>query len=97
MQDVASGTGRTVLFVSHNMPAVQNLCSRCIFLESGRLKMDGDTGEVLTAYNRATAGLRSTTESLETHSGRTSGSIPSMTEIRIRAEGDMPDFIRMGD
>src|SRR5436305_6650187 len=57
--------GRTVLFVSHNMPAVQNLCTRCILLERGRLKMDGETREVLEAYNRATAGVRRPVENLE--------------------------------
>ncbi len=38
MGDVAS-EGRTVLFVSHNMTAVQSLCSRCILLENGHMYM----------------------------------------------------------
>jgi len=41
MQDVASG-GRTVLFVSHNMGAVQRLCSQGIFLEDGTVKLQSD-------------------------------------------------------
>ena len=48
MQDVA-GQDRTVLFVSHNMAAVQNLCPRALVLEDGRIAFDGDT-QSATAY-----------------------------------------------
>src|SRR4029077_12902713 len=41
MEDVA-GHGRTVLFVSHNMTAVQSMCDRVIHLENGTVKADGD-------------------------------------------------------
>ncbi len=42
--------GRTVLFVSHNMPAVTRLCSRSILLDGGRVQQDGPTHEVITSY-----------------------------------------------
>jgi lipopolysaccharide transport system ATP-binding protein len=42
--------GRTVLFVSHNMDAVQRLCARSILLEHGRLAMHGDTATVVARY-----------------------------------------------
>jgi lipopolysaccharide transport system ATP-binding protein len=42
--------GRTVLFVSHNMAAIQNLCQRCILLESGRTAAEGDTSKVIAEY-----------------------------------------------
>lgn len=42
--------GRTVLFVSHNMNAVRNLCSRAILLEHGQLIAEGDTESVLQRY-----------------------------------------------
>ena len=42
--------GRTVLFVSHNMPAVQALCARAILLRAGTVAVDGSTGEVLREY-----------------------------------------------
>jgi lipopolysaccharide transport system ATP-binding protein len=42
MQDVARGGGRTVLFVSHNMGAVQSLCSRVILLQKGSVEYDGN-------------------------------------------------------
>lgn len=49
MKDV-SGQGRTIIFVSHNMAAINNLCSRVIFLENGQLKMDGKTSDVINYY-----------------------------------------------
>lgn len=45
-----SKSGRTILFVSHNMAAVENLCSRAILLDSGRLMEQGPVGEVLKRY-----------------------------------------------
>ena len=49
MEDV-SQQGRTVLFVSHNMPAITRLCSRAILLDNGALVMDGNAAEVVGAY-----------------------------------------------
>ena len=43
-------SGRTVLFVSHNMTAVRSLCSRVVWLEHGRIRMQGPTEEVVGAY-----------------------------------------------
>lgn len=42
--------GRTVLFVSHNMMAVQSLCSRAIWLHGGRVSDDGEAGRVVGTY-----------------------------------------------
>src|SRR5205823_509251 len=49
MEDVAS-QGRTVLFVSHNMPAVTRLCPRTILLDRGRIVKDAPSHEVVAAY-----------------------------------------------
>jgi len=49
MSDVARA-GRTVLFVSHNMAAIENLCRRALWLEAGRLRMEGASRDVLAAY-----------------------------------------------
>jgi lipopolysaccharide transport system ATP-binding protein len=44
--------GRTVLFVSHNMTAVNQLCSRAVLLAGGRLALEGPTPEVVAEYFR---------------------------------------------
>ncbi|MBR5378398.1 MAG: ATP-binding cassette domain-containing protein [Bacteroidales bacterium] len=50
MQDVSKGEGRTVLFVSHNMASVQQLCKTCVLLENGRIAFEGDVGETIRQY-----------------------------------------------
>jgi lipopolysaccharide transport system ATP-binding protein len=52
MGDVAA-QGRTVLFVSHNMTAVQRWCSRALLLADGRVEMSGKTAEVVHHYLRS--------------------------------------------
>jgi lipopolysaccharide transport system ATP-binding protein len=49
MEDIAEG-GRTILFVSHNMAAIRNLCQRTILLDKGKLLMDLATNEVVAHY-----------------------------------------------
>lgn len=48
--DAVGHTGRTVLFVSHNMQAITRLCSRCILLNEGRMMLDGPSAGVANAY-----------------------------------------------
>jgi lipopolysaccharide transport system ATP-binding protein len=50
MEEVTSGAGRTILFVSHNMAAIQKLCKKCILIEKGQIKMFGETDEVVEYY-----------------------------------------------
>lgn len=49
MENVAQG-GRTVLFVSHNMGAIRQMCSRVLFLDEGSLMFEGDTNDVINCY-----------------------------------------------
>lgn len=50
MQDISSGEGRTVLFVSHNLDAVQKICSRSILLSNGSIKQCGHTFDIIDQY-----------------------------------------------
>jgi lipopolysaccharide transport system ATP-binding protein len=50
MEDVSTKEGRTVLFVSHNMEAIQKLCSTSLLLQSGKLIDLGSTNEVISKY-----------------------------------------------
>lgn len=49
MEDVGKA-GRTILFVSHNMVAIDSLCSKCIYLESGKVKLIDETAKVVPLY-----------------------------------------------
>lgn len=55
MKDISRGEGRTVLFVSHNMSAVKNLCTRGIVLENGKIVFRGNTDESILAYLKGNA------------------------------------------
>ena len=50
MQDVSRGEGRTVLFVSHNMASVKQLCKSGVLLENGSVKYTGDIGTTIEHY-----------------------------------------------
>lgn len=50
MQDVSKGEGRTVLFVSHNMGAVRNLCKTGVILKNGQLDYSGNIHDVIDYY-----------------------------------------------
>jgi len=53
MGDVASKEGRTVLFVSHNMGSIGNLCSRSILMQSGEVARKGETDDIVDLYLNA--------------------------------------------
>ena len=50
MKDVSQGQGRTVLFVSHNMDSIRNLCTTGVLLEYGSVKLRGEIDQVVNAY-----------------------------------------------
>jgi lipopolysaccharide transport system ATP-binding protein len=52
MGEVSKGEGRTVLFVSHNMAAVQSLCGKGILLKDGSLNFTGNAVEAVSAYQK---------------------------------------------
>ena len=52
MQDVSKGEGRTVLFVSHNMGSVRNLCKSGILLENGMIRYAGDIISTINEYQK---------------------------------------------
>lgn len=55
MEDVSKNHGRTVLFVSHNMKAVQQLCKRMIWIDAGQIRSDGNSKVIAENYLRTTA------------------------------------------
>lgn len=53
MGDAANTEGRTVLYVSHNMNTIRQLCTRCIVLDHGKLIFDGDVEKAIDIYAQA--------------------------------------------
>jgi lipopolysaccharide transport system ATP-binding protein len=50
MRDAATVQGKTVLYVSHNMNTIRQLCDRCVVLDKGRIIFDGDVEEAIGVY-----------------------------------------------
>jgi lipopolysaccharide transport system ATP-binding protein len=55
-----AGSGRTVLFVSHNLGAIKRLTSRCLLLQNGRLILDATTDEAIATYIRNSSAANGT-------------------------------------
>jgi lipopolysaccharide transport system ATP-binding protein len=91
MEDVAK-TGRTVLFVSHNMGAVTRLCQRGILLDEGRIIRDSNVLEVASQY--LNSGLGTSAErrwaSLESSPGN---AVVRLRAVRVISEGVVSDNV----
>jgi lipopolysaccharide transport system ATP-binding protein len=55
MQDV-SKSGRTIVFVSHQMNQIRRLCQRVLWIDAGQLRQEGPTMEITTSYEAASSG-----------------------------------------
>jgi lipopolysaccharide transport system ATP-binding protein len=91
MKEVAN-QGRTVLFVSHNMPSVQNLCDRAIWLSGGQLILDGTPTEVITRYLTSTKTRQSVP--LKERTDRSGSQEARITAVRISSDVDTDEGVR---
>jgi lipopolysaccharide transport system ATP-binding protein len=97
MEDLRKG-GRTVLFVSHNMAAVENLCSRGIWIDSGHVRKDGPTAEVIQAYLSSFVQTQERASDLSTIESRHgSGEIRYTGMAFLTLEGSPQLITRSGD
>lgn len=96
MEDVTTTGGRTVVFVSHNMLAVQTLCNRAILLERGRLIEDGATDAIVSSYLRQSTQL--STRSLADRRDRQGTGRLRFVDVMLRdATGRTAQALRTGD
>jgi len=84
MQDIGEH-GRTVLFVSHNMPAVTRLCGRAILLEDGIVRLDDTAHRVTGAYLNSGLGTVAEREWLEPQKAP-GGEVARLRAVRVRTE-----------
>jgi lipopolysaccharide transport system ATP-binding protein len=88
MQDVA-GQGRTVLFVSHNMAAVQNICSTSFILDRGSVCFSGKSPDAIAFYNQF--GMAQYTQHwMRPLTDNQSG--PQYRSVAIRLVGEQPEL-----
>jgi lipopolysaccharide transport system ATP-binding protein len=88
MDDVAR-EGRTVLFVSHNLTAVQSLCARSLLLQGGEMLADGQSHQVVSEYLKTSVSemTERVWENIATAPGNDSVRIH---RARVRPEGGVP-------
>jgi lipopolysaccharide transport system ATP-binding protein len=84
MEDVGR-EGRTVLFVSHNMPAITRLCPRTILLDRGRVLQDGPSHEVVSAYLNSGLGTTAVREWPDEDQAP-GGDVARLLAVRVRNE-----------
>jgi len=90
--------GRTVLFVSHNLTAVENLCPRAIWIDGGRIRRDGAARDVIQEYLTTFAGKRQSGADLRTVEQRKGTGEIRYTRLEFMdAEGKPLDVVRSGD
>jgi lipopolysaccharide transport system ATP-binding protein len=97
MEDVSRQDGRTVIFVSHNMTAVQHLCSSCVFLSGGRVKSVGSTSEVIDGYLSSDSLLAGSLSFLDRKDRKGSGEILFDSVCFKNGLGVEVDSFRSGD
>jgi lipopolysaccharide transport system ATP-binding protein len=90
--------GRTVLFVSHNLAAVESLCSRAIWIDRGRIREDGPSTAVIQSYMSTFAAGEDTGSDLARIEDRQGTGDIRFTRIEfLDAEGTQPASVRSGD
>jgi lipopolysaccharide transport system ATP-binding protein len=82
MRSVSKEERRTVLFVSHNMASIQNLCKRAILLDSGKIKEDGDVDTVIEKYLRG-LNNNSADKKVNDIETRTGGNVFRFTDVKF--------------
>jgi len=96
MKEVASGRGRTVLLVSHNMASIATLAQKCLFLDQGRVVAYGPTDEIIDQYMEQFAKIGSTEPGLFLPVPEPGKSFV-VKSLEILSRGRRTDTIRMGD
>lgn len=89
--------GRTVLFVSHNLAAVENLCTRGIWLDGGTVRMDGAATDVIKAYTASFADSRAARSELSMTNRLGNGDIRFTRVEYLNLNGSDCDVVRSGD
>ena len=90
MEDVA-GHGRTVLFVSHNIPSINRLCRRCILLDGGGIKADGDAQAVTAQYMVSDTGTMAARE--WTDGQRPGDEVARLVGVRVLQHGRVSESV----
>ena len=90
MNDVSKSSGRTILYVSHNMNTIRQLCDRCIVLDHGRIIYNGDVEKAISMYLSAipVSGCNTNLSELQ-RSDQFMDNIVTMKRLRVQTENSI--------
>ena len=83
MKEVSEGEGRTVLFVSHNLAAIRNLCTKGILLNGGQVEIAGDIDLVTNKYLQSNDHDKAKSWSIEDQHGTEKA---QLLEVEVRSD-----------
>jgi lipopolysaccharide transport system ATP-binding protein len=86
MNDVSKGEGRTVLFVSHNMTSITQLCNKGILLKNGKIDFDGKAAESVKRYSNL-SGIKNSS-----WNATAIKNTPYVKQVIIDLKGKQPDL-----
>jgi lipopolysaccharide transport system ATP-binding protein len=95
MQDVAS-SGRTIIFVSHNMSAIQRLCQKSILIKQGKISESGPTSKIISRYLKD-IGESGKISLNQRYDRRGNGKVRVSSVVMKNAKGESINFFRSGD
>jgi len=87
MKSVSGEEGKTILFVSHNMQVIQNLCNRAMVLEKGIITGSGNPESVISQY------LKSSDQQFLGHDYTLTAGLPGNEFIRVQKVEMIPDYL----
>jgi lipopolysaccharide transport system ATP-binding protein len=97
MRELGDG-GRTLLFVSHNLAAVENLCKRTIWIERGQIQRDGDTKDVIRSYLSSFGSAEAQALDLTSMSQRSGTGAARFTKIEfLTVDNDARHLVHSGE
>ena len=89
MQSVSKSEGRTILFVSHDMSAIQGLCTRALLIKEGHVSLDATPSSCVSAYLGGSASGRDRVQRVAQSSGA-----PTLVSAEINAFGSV-DWVKI--
>jgi lipopolysaccharide transport system ATP-binding protein len=90
MRDISNTVGRTIIFVSHNLQAIANLCDNALWLDKGKIKKIGKAADVVNNYIRSSKDDLNEEEWMQPEAAP-GNELIKMKSMNIKAQTDEPD------
>ena len=99
MKEISMDSNKTILYVSHNMQTIRELCTRCIVLDQGKIIHDGDVEEGIRLYMQDILEVKQVYEFTENRDHRLSTGNVNITKLEldkpVQGNGDTELKVRM--